>query len=282
MRKISTILSVILCLAIFTSCSLGTSNSSDKNNGEGDDNTTQTSPLLETPSGQAPGLYNSVTGELKYTWAELQVRGFVTVKENFVTKSVDYLIGDLYIPNGILGIGKSAFSGCTGLVSVSTGDGITTIGNSAFNGCTGLIRVELGNSITNIGTKAFGNCTRLQEISIPDSVTNIGANAFLGCTGLKSAHIGDGVTNIGSSTFSGCAGLKSVRIGKNVTYIGTNTFKNCEVLATVNYNGTKNSWNAILIDKKNDQLYAASVITTDPPIIIEDNSGELNQFDITE
>ena len=270
MKKIAIALALILSVLLLTSCSLGGEKPTTNSDAQ-TDKTSQNDAYLQTPSGKAPGLYNQTTGDIKYTWAELEVRGFVTVKENFITDAVNYLIGDLYIPNGVLGISKSAFSGCTGLTGVFTGNGMTTIGTGAFSSCTGLISVELGTEITNISNKAFNYCTRLEKITIPNSVTNIGASAFAGCTGLLTAHVGDGVTNISKSAFSGCTGLESIRLGKNITYIGTSVFKNCEDLSVVDYNGTRNEWGAILIDKKNEELYNASLITTDPPVIEENN-----------
>ncbi len=43
--------------------------------------------------------------------------------------------GDVVIPDGVTEIGKDAFSGCTGLTSVTIPDSVTAIGKSAFSGC---------------------------------------------------------------------------------------------------------------------------------------------------
>ena len=62
---------------------------------------------------------------------------------------------------------------------------ITSIGKSAFSGCTGLNRVDLPESITLIGDNAFDGCSGIQELTIPASVVEIGRDAFLGCSSLK-------------------------------------------------------------------------------------------------
>ena len=86
----------------------------------------------------------------------------------------------------------------------------TSIGNSAFSGCSGLTSITIPEGVTSIGDDAFAYCSGLIEITIPDSVTSIGSNMFYNCGGLTSITIGEGVTSIGSSAFYGCSGLTSV------------------------------------------------------------------------
>ena len=76
-------------------------------------------------------------------------------------------IGNLTIPESVTfrglsfpvtSIGNEAFSGCSGLTSVTIGNSVTTIGNEAFSGCSGLTSVTIPNSVTTIGKKAFSGC----------------------------------------------------------------------------------------------------------------------------
>jgi hypothetical protein len=48
------------------------------------------------------------------------------------------------LPNTLTSIGNGAFSGCSGLTSVTIGEGVTSIGNGAFSGCSGLSSVIFG------------------------------------------------------------------------------------------------------------------------------------------
>ena len=73
---------------------------------------------------------------------------------------------------------------------------IASIGDYAFSGCTGLASITIPNSVTSIEYNAFYGCSGLTSITIPNSVTSIGYNAFSGCSGLKSITIPYFVTNI--------------------------------------------------------------------------------------
>ena len=109
-----------------------------------------------------------------------------------------------------------AFSGCSGLTSVTIGNGVTSIGTSAFYGCSGLTSITIPDSVTSIGYSAFYNCTGLTSITIPDSITSIGNNAFYGCSGLTSITIPDSVTSIGGGAFQDCTRLKSIYFAGDV------------------------------------------------------------------
>ena len=137
--------------------------------------------------------------------------------------------------NSITGIGSAAFNGCTGLTSVTIPSSVTSIESSTFSGCSGLSSVTIPNSVKSIGNNAFQNCSGLTSISIPSSVTSIGSSAFQGCTGLTSVNIPNSVTTIGGSAFNGCSKLSAMTIGSAVTSIGSYAFDGCSSLATVTF-----------------------------------------------
>ena len=107
-----------------------------------------------------------------------------------VTKGEDKYSGEVVIPSSITvegqeypvaSIGKSAFSDCSSLTSITIPNSVTSIGDYAFYSCSGLTSVTIPNSVTSIGISAFMYCSGLTSVTIPNSVTSIGNDIFYGC-----------------------------------------------------------------------------------------------------
>ena len=165
--------------------------------------------------------------------------------------------GDLVIPDSVTSIGWAAFSGCSGLTSVTIGNGVKSIGYNAFKNCTGLTSVTIPESVTSIGFGAFSGCSKLTSITIPDSITSIGGEAFLdtawydnqpdglvyaGKVAYKykgtmpsntSIELKEGTLGVGDYAFSWCSGLTCITISDSVTIIGENAFAGCSGLTSV-------------------------------------------------
>ena len=147
------------------------------------------------------------------------------------------------IPDSVTSIGGDAFRGCSGLTSVTIPASVTTIYSGAFSGCSGLasIVVEEGNSkyiaknncLIDKSTATLVNGCKTSVIPIDGSVTSIGWYAFENCTGLTSVTIPDSVTSIGEDAFRDCSGLTNVTIGNGVTKIDDYAFSGCDKLVEV-------------------------------------------------
>lgn len=108
-----------------------------------------------------------------------------------ITDYPDNEVGAVVIPSTIVSkpvtsIGSGAFSGCTGLTSVTIPNSVTSIDYEAFSGCTGLTSVTIPNGVTSIGESAFYGCKGLTQLIIPATMTAIGTGAFFNCSTLGS------------------------------------------------------------------------------------------------
>jgi len=166
------------------------------------------------------------------------------------------------IPDSVTSIGQRAFSGCSGLTSVTIPSSVSYVGEYAFNGCGNLTNIvvnagtiadyafegcgdeawvgngiplslTIGESVTNIGTYAFWCCYGLTSVTIPSSVSYVGAYAFNRCDNLTNIVVNAGT--IAYNAFAGCGdeawefnGIPlSLTIGESVTNIGTYAFWRC-------------------------------------------------------
>ena len=168
-----------------------------------------------------------------YTDGKLSVLDLYEAK---IVEGGDYYYNDNYYnyftSNDV--IGSYAFSGCSGLTSLTLPDGITEIGFQAFYGCRGLTSLTLPDGITSIGSYAFYGCGRLTSLNLPAGITSIGSYAFYGCSRLTSLTLPDGITEIVNDAFSGCSGLTSLTLPDGITKIGNHAFSCCSGLTSLN------------------------------------------------
>ena len=145
---------------------------------------------------------------------------------------VDYrsMIRSIEIGSGVTRIGAWAFED-TNITSLTIPGSVTAIGDYGVNGNRYLAELTLQPGLKNIGENAFSWSKRLTTLTIPDGVTTIGAEAFASCVGWLPKTETD-------------TGLTTVTIPGSVTSIGKNAFADCTLLATVNFDGTQEQWNA--------------------------------------
>jgi len=83
------------------------------------------------------------------------------------------------------------------------GDGITGIGDYSFRDETALTSVRLPGTARYIGTYSFGNCSALKTVRIPEGVRSIGPKCFEKCTALEKLILPSTLAAIDFKCFGG-------------------------------------------------------------------------------
>ncbi|MBR1935869.1 MAG: leucine-rich repeat protein, partial [Muribaculaceae bacterium] len=190
------------------------------------------------------------------------------------------------IKDGTKGIADFAFSGCSGLTSITIPNSVITIGGSAFSGCTGLTSVTIPNSVTSIGSSVFKDCSGLTNVTwnvktiadftydktpfsdnkgtiesftFGNEVEYIPAYICYGMTNLTSITIPNSIISIGKYAFYGCSGLISITIPNSVTSINSYAFSDCSGLKSIiSLNPTPPSIYSSTFDNYSKSLYVTA------------------------
>ncbi len=131
----------------------------------------------------------------------------------------------------VTAIGDGAFANRNDIEEVFIPEGVKYIGKSAFRGCHYLYGVYLPDGLDIIDDMAFCECTNLQGIEIPDSVRAIGRAVFSYCQRLRFARLPRNIDAIGDMSFLDCISLEKINIPDRMIYLGYNTFRGCPKLA---------------------------------------------------
>ena len=206
--------------------------------------------------------YNLVSKakQAEVTSGDTKYSGSITIPATVTHENVQY---------SVTSIGNSAFSGCTGLESITLPEGVTSIGYSAFFNCSSLTSITLPENVTNIENEAFKGCIRLRtiinysDLNIDNSWDNgyigyyaykiIDVDEFIGDYAFKTidgmhylnSYIGndteltlpnnyqDEIYKIGERAFSGCSSLTTITIPEGVRSIGKQAFASCTSLTAI-------------------------------------------------
>lgn len=123
-----------------------------------------------------------------------------------------------------------------GIENLKVSDGINTIGNLNFYKAHALTNVETFDNIKGIGIFSFGLCEKLEKFNSDKKGVFIMP---------KELEI------ISSGAFYGCQKIKKVYLYKNIKLIADEAFSGCLNLTEIYYEGTKDEWDEINIDKSN-------------------------------
>ena len=115
-------------------------------------------------------------------------------------------------------------------------EGVEGLGNSAFSQCDRLKSVILPNSLRYIGENSFRYTVNLENINIPGNVGDIETNAFAysGIKALSFNESSEGRTlNVFNYAFNSCTRLKTIELASNIRNIGSDAFDGCNSVDSV-------------------------------------------------
>ena len=106
------------------------------------------------------------------------IEGFPVAEIGFRAFWDGEAITEITLPETLICIGPSAFSGCTCLKEITIPRNTREIGAEAFCGCEDLVRVFLPEGLKTVGNGAFWHCDEIQGFVLPESLCYAGERAF--------------------------------------------------------------------------------------------------------
>jgi Leucine-rich repeat (LRR) protein len=141
----------------------------------------------------------------------------------------------IYLHDGIISMGKSAFIECFSLERFTIPKGVTVLSQDLFASCRGLREVYLHENITKMESSVFENCKSLTFCSLsgagqnilPNNLTEIGTKCFYS-TPLKQMNMrSTKITAIPEYAFYTCENLKEITLPSGLQTIGTYALSGC-------------------------------------------------------
>ena len=179
-----------------------------------------------------------VTGIGSYAFYNCSNASSITIPESIRSVGSNAFSGTAWYenqPDGLLYVGKVAYKYKGTMpegTKIAIKEGTTEITASAFSGCSGLMSITIPESITSIGSSAFYGCLNITSVTLESNA--IVSASRTSSTSMKSIFgeqvityiIGNKVASIGDEAFYDCSNIISFTVGSGVQSIGNSAFYN--------------------------------------------------------
>lgn len=149
-----------------------------------------------------------------------------------IVKDFYKVVKKLIIPGSFVEVQENLFKGGTSLEKVEFREGVQKIADGAFSGCTGLTSISFPDTLKEIGNKVFEN-TSISNLTLSENVEEIGNYAFADNQKLVEVDLSNNkkLEVINKETFSGCKNLKKIDFGvdSSVNTIKQNVFEDTKL-----------------------------------------------------
>ena len=175
-------------------------------------------------------------------------------------------LSDSYIKNIVIEPGRTIMpkymiSGCSKLTNIIIPDTVEIISDYAFSNCSSLTSIELPESVTTMGGYVFSGCSNLKTVTIPNSLAGLsGTISPIYDSYITKVIFKEGRTEIPANMCKSSTSIIDIDIPSTLQTVKQNAFYGCSKLATINYNGTEQMFNAITVESGNPKFLEATVI----------------------
>ena len=147
---------------------------------------------------------------------------------------------------------------------------VKTIRGSAFSGCTGLKTISWSPRLEKLDDNAFSGCTSLKSVDFRGtSLTTLGKSVFSGDSALTSVRFVEGLDWVDDNAFSGTS-VSSVEIPKSTSVFQPTAF---ERNVTLNFTGDATKVQYYFINDMGMVEFAPVL-----PVLLENNNVRIEQF----
>lgn len=234
-RMTAAVLTVILALACFTSCSADITSGSKEIKYRVKDGC---AAVTQLPS--ATGITEIIIADEYEGVPVTEITDFAGSNLEFAEK--------ITIGKNVKTIGEWAFSNNQKLKEF-----VVAEGNENFRAVDGVLftadmktllyypaagneEYTIPDTVTEIRTKAFYKCSALKSLIIPDTVKTIGEKAFFRCSELTGLTLPQALETIEKDAFGYCTALTELTIPETIGTIGEYAFYNCTSLMKITVN----------------------------------------------